>query len=376
MIPRDSHGYNNLPTIPVSTPASKKLLGVRSVRRQPKAQKKTVLPVGRVAIKCRLPVCRFGLAAFIQPRSHASCPNLSVAWIVSRHHRLGFQHRRRQMPGVRPGRQHPGPGASADRPVDRRRRQRTEPHATRRPGAGQHPCHRRPAARHGPAAHWVAGGISATHHTTGRIDADHNQVRRAICWNDHSLAAYHAKGLARLGGQERVQQLIGGPWAIRYSLSHLVKDEAQLAGGRLAAHRDICSSHGALAGGYLTGNFDVVSVSAAASTGIMDLRTDQWCKGMLGALENAEYRELAWKQLPRIVDHFEPIGQLSDSAGARRGRRSAAAAVDFPDVRRSASRPGRRRRGGRRADGDHPRQFRRGQFLRRANRRKAAISTP
>src|ERR1700675_1441985 len=29
--------------------------------------------------------------------------------------------------------------------------------------------------------HWVAGGISATHHTNGRIDADHTQVRRAIC---------------------------------------------------------------------------------------------------------------------------------------------------------------------------------------------------
>src|SRR5436309_15942443 len=25
---------------------------------------------------------------------------------------------------------------------------------------------------------WVAGGISATHHTAGRIDAHHNQVRR------------------------------------------------------------------------------------------------------------------------------------------------------------------------------------------------------
>src|SRR5713226_7110124 len=55
---------------------------------------------------------------------------------------------------------------------------------------------------------WVAGGISATHHTAGRIDADRVQVRRAICWNDHSLAAYHATGLRRLGGQDQVRQLI------------------------------------------------------------------------------------------------------------------------------------------------------------------------
>src|SRR5438132_4967137 len=76
---------------------------------------------------------------------------------------------------------------------------------------------------------WVAGGISATHHTAGRVDATGNHVRRAICWNDQTLAGYHARGLARLGGRDRVTELIGGPWAVRYSLSHLVKDEATLS---------------------------------------------------------------------------------------------------------------------------------------------------
>src|SRR5262249_6837190 len=75
---------------------------------------------------------------------------------------------------------------------------------------------------------WAAGGISATHHTAGRIDRDRAQVRRAICWNDHTLAEYHARGLERLGGQGRAFELIGGPWAIRYTLSHLVKDEERL----------------------------------------------------------------------------------------------------------------------------------------------------
>jgi sugar (pentulose or hexulose) kinase len=157
---------------------------------------------------------------------------------------------------------------------------------------------------------WAAGGISATHHTAGRIDADRLQVRRAICWNDHSLAAYHARGLERLGGQERVKQLIGGPWAIRYSLSHLIKDEVHLPPADWQRTARILQ-HGALAAGYLTGNFDVVSVSGAASTGIMDLRTGAWCRGMLDALERPEYRELAWRQLPRILDHSEPVGLLS-----------------------------------------------------------------
>src|SRR5215213_8744141 len=73
-----------------------------------------------------------------------------------------------------------------------------------------------------------ACGISATHHSAGRIDREGNQVRRAICWNDQTLAEYHAEGLKRLGGQDRAKELTGGPWAVRYSLSHLVKDEHTL----------------------------------------------------------------------------------------------------------------------------------------------------
>ena len=165
---------------------------------------------------------------------------------------------------------------------------------------------------------WAAGGISATHHTAGRLDATHNQVRRAICWNDQSLAKYHAAGLKRLGGQKRVRELIGGPWAVRYSLSHLVKDEKKLpeADWRRTAR---ILSHGSLAAGYLTGNFDVTSVSSAASTGIMDLRTNQWRREMLDALETEDYWELAWNQLPRIIDQFEPVGPLSASLAAEAG---------------------------------------------------------
>jgi sugar (pentulose or hexulose) kinase len=172
--------------------------------------------------------------------------------------------------------------------------------------------------------HWAAGGISATHHTSGRIDRDRVQVRRAICWNDHSLAPFHARGLERLGGQERVKHWIGGPWAIRYGLSHLVKDEATLSLKDWQRTERILA-HGALAGGTLSGNFDVVSVSAAASSGIMDLRTSHWRREMLNALENPELRDLAWQQLPRIVDHCEPLGALSSSlaveAGIEPGRR-------------------------------------------------------
>jgi sugar (pentulose or hexulose) kinase len=157
---------------------------------------------------------------------------------------------------------------------------------------------------------WAAGGISATHHTAGRIDRDHVQVRRAICWNDDTLAQYHATGHRRLKGPEQVKALIGGPWASRYTLSHLLKDEACCPQADWERTYRILS-HGALAAGYLTGNFDVTSVSAAASTGMMDLRTCRWQPGMLEALERPEYRRLALEQLPRIVDQYDLVGPLA-----------------------------------------------------------------
>jgi sugar (pentulose or hexulose) kinase len=159
---------------------------------------------------------------------------------------------------------------------------------------------------------WIGGGISATHHTAGRIDKNRVQVRRAICWNDQTLADYRRKGEERLGGPARVRELIGGPWADRYSLSHLVKDEDPAYLPPEAWRRTWrILPHGPLAAGYLTGNFDVISVSSAASTGIMDLRTCQWRREMLGALQSEEYRQLAWQQLPRIIDMYEPVGRLA-----------------------------------------------------------------
>jgi sugar (pentulose or hexulose) kinase len=165
---------------------------------------------------------------------------------------------------------------------------------------------------------WLAGGISATHHTAARIDGNHNQVRRAICWNDQTLARYHQRGLERIGGQGKVRELIGGPWASRYALSHLVKDEENLSlADWQRTERILC--HGPLAAGFLTGNFDVTSLSAAASTGICDLRTGQWRREMLEALSKPELRDLAWQQLPRIIDHYEPVGPLSESLALEAG---------------------------------------------------------
>lgn len=178
---------------------------------------------------------------------------------------------------------------------------------------------------------WLAAGISATHHTAGRIDAAGNQVRRAICWNDQTLAQYHRIGLARLGGQERARELIGGPWAVRYSLSHLVKDEATLSESDWKRTAWMLL-HGPLAAGCLTGRYDCTSISSAASTGILDLRTNTWRREMLDALEKPEHRELAWESLPDLLDMNEPIGRMSESVALNAALPPAVRPLVFPTL--------------------------------------------
>src|SRR5262249_52106368 len=112
--------------------------------------------------------------------------------------------------------------------------------------------------------------------------------------------------------------LIGGPWAIRYSLSHLLKDEALLPQADWQRTRFVVQ-HGAAAAGYLTGRFDVVSVSAAASTGIMDLRSNRWCPKMLDALATPRHGQLGAEQLPATSDAREPIGPLSEGVARECG---------------------------------------------------------
>lgn len=161
----------------------------------------------------------------------------------------------------------------------------------------------------GMADDWLAAGISATHHTAGWIDANNNPIRRAICWDDQTLAKYHAIGMERLGGPAKVRELIGGPWAVRYSLSHLVKDEATFSKKDWQRAKWMMG-HGPLAAGYLTGKFGVTSISSAASTGILDLRTDTWQEGMLGAISDTALRMKIAECLPKVIETFRPIGKL------------------------------------------------------------------
>ncbi len=97
---------------------------------------------------------------------------------------------------------------------------------------------------------WIAGGISATHHTAGRIDRNHNQVRRAICWNDQTLATYRAGRTARRWTEARSRT---HRWSLGRPL-HL-EPSGQGRGSRLLPRRGLAAdvSHPAAwaAGGRL-----------------------------------------------------------------------------------------------------------------------------
>ena len=51
---------------------------------------------------------------------------------------------------------------------------------------------------------------------------------------------------------------------------------------------------------------------------------------MLDALANPEYRDLAWKQLPRIVEQYEPVGPLSPSLAVETGLGAGPRPLIFP----------------------------------------------
>src|SRR5205823_6877626 len=51
----------------------------------------------------------------------------------------------------------------------------------------------------------------------------------------------------------------------------------------------------------------------------MDVRVNRCCPAMLEALAAPHFRTLAGRQLPRIIDHTEPVGALADHLAQEAG---------------------------------------------------------
>src|SRR5262249_48865905 len=154
-----------------------------------------------------------------------------------------------------------------------------------------------------------------------------------------------------------------GPWAIRYSLSHLVKDEETLSEADWRRTWRILP-HGSLAAGYLAGHYDTASISSAASTGVMGLRTGEGAPPELEALLPPGDGGVSGTGVSAVAAH--PRREHADRASvAVGGGRSGddIGPADLSDLGRSAGGPDRwwGVRGG--AGGVDPGQFRRGELL-------------
>ncbi len=215
---------------------------------------------------------------------------------------------------------------------------------------------------------WIAGGISATHHTAGRIDRSHNQVRRAICWNDQTLAAYRARGERRLGGAEARSRAPGWslgrplhveppgqgrrprllqPGSVAANLSH---SAARPFGGRLSHgpfRRDqrvgsrFDGNHGSAESRLVSGHAGGVGLGGEPPAGLVAIAADR-----------------------RSFRADRPPGR---APGNRSGPRPRTPPPDLSDLGRSAGGPCRRRRGRQRPNGRHPGQLGRRQFVLRGS---------
>ena len=172
---------------------------------------------------------------------------------------------------------------------------------------------------------WRAGGISATHHTSGRIDARTTGFAGRFAGTTRASPSSTRKDSNGSAVRTRcAKSVVHGPSAI--ASATFVKDEKTLD-ERTTPHRE--NPVARVAGrGLSTGNFGTSVVGGV--DGIMDFRTGQWCKGMLDAIDCPILREYAWKQLPRIIDHFEPVGQLHAGLTEEAGLAPAHVPLVFP----------------------------------------------
>ena len=294
------------------------------------------------------------------------------------HHRLGLQHRRRQVPGLRPRRPDPRRGPPADRPLDGGRRLRAEPDAAGRPGPGQHARMAGPAARAGPARR--TGPRAASRPRTTPPAASTATASRCAGPSAGTTtpsppttpAAWN--GSAARTACPRAHRRAVGRSATRSAISSRTRNTCRADDWQ---RTDRILPHGALAAGFLTGNFDVVSVSAAASTGIMDLRTNAVVPA--DARRPGRRRSIAnWpgNSCRASSTRTSRSGPLSSSLALEAGDRRGAAAADLPDVGRSAGRAGRRRGGRCRPGGRRSSATRRWSTRRRPSCRPRAAWTP
>jgi xylulokinase len=157
----------------------------------------------------------------------------------------------------------------------------------------------------------TALGVSAQQHGFVALDAEGVPIRPAKLWNDTSTLAEADWIVQRLGGRRGVIEKLGLNLAVGYTASKILwlKRHEPQNFSRLA--------HVLLPHDYLnfrlTGKFQM-EYGDASGTGLMDIRTREWNREALAAVDSR-----LSEVLPPLRHSAEPVGLLRDDVGRRLG---------------------------------------------------------
>lgn len=154
-------------------------------------------------------------------------------------------------------------------------------------------------------------GVSGQQHGFVPLGADGEAIRPAKLWNDTATAPQAQAIVDAVGGPARYFQLVGQSLAVGFTASKILwlKENEPENYRRLAT---VLLPHD-----YL--NFKLVGEASmewgdASGTGLMDVRTRQWRREVVGAID----ADLAVK-LPPLRDSAEPAGTLAKAAAEELG---------------------------------------------------------
>lgn len=151
----------------------------------------------------------------------------------------------------------------------------------------------------------VAGiGVSGQQHGLVSLDERDRPVRPAKLWNDTTAAPESAELTRRLGGEERLLELIGNLMLPGYTAPKVAWLRAREPANYTRTRR-ICLPHDFL-NLWLTGEY-VTEPGDASGTAYLDVRERRYCDDVLAAIDDAR----DWPAtLPRIEPSLSVVGHL------------------------------------------------------------------
>lgn len=162
-----------------------------------------------------------------------------------------------------------------------------------------------------PGSEIVTMGVSGQQHGFVPLDRNGMPVRPAKLWNDTSTVEETEAIVGKLGGRQRIIEILGISLAVGYTASKILwlKRKEPHNYQKLAT---ILLPHNYL-NYYLTGKAHM-EYGDASGTGLMNIRKREWSEDAIQAID-PELEE----KLPALQHPCEPVGYLKDGIASRYG---------------------------------------------------------